>query len=110
MFLSMDTVTNNNQIPLPNATGVLVMGICSLVFCGLIGLILGIISVTMANKDKVLYKQNPDSYTAASLSNINAGRICSIIGICLSSLAFLVTIAYFIFLGTFLTTVFSNLH
>ncbi len=44
------------QIPLPNATTVLVFGIISIVLCwchGIFGLILAIIALVLANKDLV---------------------------------------------------------
>lgn len=48
---------NNPKQDLPNATTILVLGILSLVFCwcyGIIGLILGIITVVMAANQKKL--------------------------------------------------------
>lgn len=76
------------QQPLPNATGVLVLGILSIVFCccyGVVGEVLGIIALVLAGKAKALYNSNPDAYTPASYKNMNAGRVCAIIGIILSS-------------------------
>jgi uncharacterized membrane protein YjgN (DUF898 family) len=75
--------------PLPNATTVLVLGILSIVLCfcyGIIGLILGIIALVLASKDKKLYVGSPGEYTEASFKNLNAGRICAIIGLILSAL------------------------
>lgn len=50
---------NNPKQDLPNATTILVLGILSLVFCwcyGIIGLILGIITVVMAaNQKKIIW-------------------------------------------------------
>lgn len=72
--------------PLPNATIVLIMGILSIVICG-IGFILGIIGIILANKDLVLYKSsNQSTYSIGSYNNIKTGRICSIIGIILNSI------------------------
>lgn len=106
----METQQNNlQQQSLPNATTVLVLGICSLVFCGFIGLVLSIISLVMANKDKMLYDANPMAYSTSSLSNLNAGRTCAIIGVILSSLSFLALIIYVIFVGSILTTIFSQI-
>jgi M penetrans paralogue family 26 len=78
--------SNLPQSPLPNATAVLVLGICSIVVCSLCG----IIGLILANQDMRLYNQNPDLYTESSLSNIKAGRICSIIGVVLLGLGLLV--------------------
>jgi hypothetical protein len=84
---------NFQQQPgLPNAAASLVLGILSIVasFCyGIFGLVLGIIGLVLANRDRKLYHESPDLYSAASLSQSNAGRICSIIGIIISGLILL---------------------
>jgi hypothetical protein len=89
--------------PLPNATISLVMGILSIVFCGL-GIILGIVGIVLANKDMALYRNNPGVYSEASFNNTKAGRICSIIGIILSTLIILFYILAIVFAFGFLTT------
>lgn len=69
---------------LPNATPVLVLGIFSILTCccyGL-GLLLGIIALVISKKDLAMYRLNPSYYT--NYSNLNTGRILSIIGISLS--------------------------
>jgi len=76
------------QQPLPNATIVLILGILSIVFCccyGL-GLVLGIIALVLAGKDRARYRSSPGSYTLGSYNNLNAGRVCAIIGTILSAL------------------------
>jgi hypothetical protein len=92
---------DNNQLPpLPNATASLVLGILSIVFCftyGVIGVILGIIGLVLANKDRKLYQSNPEAYSIDSYKNSNAGRTCSIIGLILSGLIFLFAIAAIVF-------------
>lgn len=85
------------QEQLPNATTILVMGILSLVLCGIIGLVCGIIGLNMAGKAKTMYEANPARYTSASFSNVNSGRICSLIGVILSSVGILILIVYLIF-------------
>lgn len=75
---------------LPGSTGVLVLGILSLVFCGLIGLILAIIAVVKAKECKATYALNPEAYTLSSYKNMNGGRICAIVS--MSILAALVFI------------------
>ncbi|CAG0968562.1 MAG: hypothetical protein HND27_06200 [Bacteroidetes bacterium] len=82
----------------PNATLILVFGILSIVFCGIIGLGFGITALIMANKSKETYSLNPALYTNGSISNVNAGRICGIIGIVLGSIITLFIIAYVIFI------------
>ena len=96
----------NYKQDLPNATGVLVMGILSIVFCfcyGLIGLVLGIIAIVLANKANRLYLENPTAYTESSYKNMKAGKVCAIIGLCLSSLYLVIFIIYISIIGTFLT-------
>jgi hypothetical protein len=85
----------SNQVPLPNATAVLVLGIIAIVGCfcyGIVGLVCGIIAVVLANKDLKLYNADPAHYTPGSLSNLKGGRICAIIGLSLSVLYFLFVI------------------
>lgn len=94
------------QQPVPNSTTVLVLGILSIVLCwcyGLIGLILGIIAVVLSNKAKVLYEANPGMYTVSSYNNLKGGRICGIIGLCLSGVYVVVVIIYVMILGAALT-------
>ncbi len=92
--------SNFNQAPtLPNATTVLVLGIISIVssFCYGLGLILGIIALVMANKDRKLIAENPEGYSTSSISSLKAGRICSIIGISISALFLIIIVLYLIF-------------
>ncbi len=88
---------------LPNATAVLVLGIISIVGCfcyGLVGLITGIIALVLAKKDRARYNINNNMYTENSVKNLNAGRVCAIIGTSLSSVYVLIVIAYLSFIGT----------
>ena len=91
--------TNSNQIQqsLPNAVGVLVLGILSIVFCfcyGIIGITLGIIGLIMANKALKVYATSPEMYSEGSYKNVKAGRTCAIIGLCLSSVYIVFLIIY----------------
>ncbi len=93
--IPLDNNFNNIQgnKALPNATAVLVLGILSIVLCicyGIIGLILGIIALSLAGKDLQLYNANPSAYKQSSYNNLKAGRICAIIGTVLSSLYILI--------------------
>lgn len=87
---------------LPNSTAVLVLGIISIVACfcyGIIGIILAIIALVLASKANTLYQQNPGMYTEASFKNLKAGKICAIVGLCLSALYFIFIIVYIVILG-----------
>lgn len=96
------------QIPLPNATAVLVLGILSIVMCfcyGIFGIVLSIIALVLASKDLAKFNLNPDQYTAGSLSNLKAGKVCSIIGLSLSAVYLIFIVIYVVFLGLAATTV-----
>lgn len=85
---------------LPNSTAVLVLGIISIVGCvcyGVVGIVTGIIALVLHKKDKELYDSNPSAYEA-SFKNSNAGKICAIIGLILSSLYIVGLIIYFVFI------------
>ena len=95
---------SNQPSNLPNATAALVLGIISLVgaLCyGIVGVICGIIGLVLANKDRKLYQAAPELYSSSSYSTLNAGRVCSLIGLILGSLILVVTIFYIIFFGAF---------
>jgi len=88
------------QQSLPNAVGALVLGILSIVFCfcyGIIGITLGIIGLILANKAIKVYLASPESYSESSYKNVKVGRLCAIIGLCLSSLWIVVIIIYIAF-------------
>lgn len=78
---------------LPNSNTILVLGILSIVFAGLIGIILAIIALSMWGNLRTLYQDYPQDYTAASYSRANAGRICAIVGLCLVGLILLIVLA-----------------
>ena len=80
-------MNEQNQLPpqLPNATATLVLGILSVVFgCFFIGLVLGIIALSISKKGKDMYLQNPKEYSGYGA--LNAGRILAIIGVVLGAL------------------------
>lgn len=75
----------NQKQTLPNSTAVLVLGICSIVFgCFFVGLILGIIGLSLSGRGRRLHRENPDLYEG--FGTLNAGYIMSIIGVILGSL------------------------
>jgi hypothetical protein len=89
-----------NQQPLPNATTVLVLGILSIVVC----FICGIVALAISSNDLQRYKAAPEFYTSSSYELLKAGRICGIIGICISGIAILIYICVIVFalsIGTF---------
>lgn len=102
----MENQQINTQQNLPNSTGVLVLGILSIVFCfcyGLVGIVLGIIAIILGNKANKLYNDNPTMYSESSFKNMKAGKVCGIIGLCLSSLYLIIIIIYVSIVGAALT-------
>lgn len=91
------------QQSVPNSTAVLVLGIISIVGCfcyGIIGLILGIIALVLAGKGLKMYNENPSLYTVASLKNLKAGKVCAIVGLCLSAVYIVIIIVYIAVVGS----------
>jgi len=100
-------IFNTPRQEVPNATAVLVLGIISLVgcFCYVVpGLTCSIIALVLASTAKRTYLSNPDLYTEGSYKNLNAGRICAIIGLCLAAVGILSMIIYFIVVGSMIST------
>jgi len=91
------------QMALPNATITLVLGILSIVTCccfyGIIGVVLGVVALILSRKDKENYLANMNYYTVSSYKNLNAGRVCAIIGLILSAIIVLLCIVFAIFFG-----------
>ena len=97
---------------LPNSSAVLVLGILSLVSCwcyGFFGLVFGIISLVLAQKGKKMYDENPGLYTESSYKNLNAGKVCAIIGLSISGLVILIGLIYLLVIGAAIGTIFSTL-
>ncbi|MGB8706130.1 MAG: CCC motif membrane protein [Gillisia sp.] len=85
---------------LPNSTLILVLGILSLIGCccyGIIGMILGIVAVILANQATKTYYANPEIYIG--YQNVKAGKIMGIIGIVLGTVALIAFIVAWFALG-----------
>ncbi|WP_460218698.1 CCC motif membrane protein [Psychroserpens sp. MEBiC05023] len=84
---------NQTQEQLQNSTLILILGILSIVTCccyGVVGLVLGIVTLILAKKATAIYAENPDLYLG--FQNVKIGRILAIIGLVLSALYMLFTI------------------
>lgn len=93
--MEMETTFKGTQ-KLPNATGVLILGILSLIGCccyGVPGLIFGIIALILAAGDTKRYNENPEAFS--NYGNVKAGKILAVIGIVMSIL-FLALILFFV--------------
>lgn len=80
---------------LPNSTLILILGIFSIITCccyGIIGLILGIVAIVLADKATKIYAANPEDYTG--FNNVKTGKMLAIIGIILSAI-YVITVVYF---------------
>ncbi len=103
------------NVILPNSSAILVMGILSIacICCGpfmLLGFVMGILAIVMGGKAMKLYGQNPELYTMVSYKNTKSGRICGIIGVCLSGVWLLFAIFVYIFVGVATTcAIFSEI-
>jgi hypothetical protein len=96
------------QEQLPNSVLILVFGIIGIVFSclsimAILALILNIVNLTLASKARKLAAAEPQRYAQSSISQVNAGRICSIIGICITSLFIVLFILYIAFVGALVT-------
>jgi hypothetical protein len=106
--------TPQNLIQLPNSTGVLVMGILSIIcFCclaaGVVGITLGILAIVLGNKSLKIYNQNPELYTEVSFKNAKAGRVCGIVGLSLGSIWIVGILIYLSIIGWAIGTVLSTM-
>jgi uncharacterized protein YqhQ len=93
------------QQNLPNSTTVLVLGILSIVFScwyfSIVGVVLSILALVLANRDLSLYYSNKSQYTLSSFNNVKAGRICALIGLAVAIIFFIFFIL--ILVGIFVT-------
>lgn len=88
---------------LNNDSGVLVLGLFSIFFCcfmGVPGLMSGIAALVLGNRARREFREQPEIYDPESLSQVNTGRVCGIIGLVLSSLVLLYFAASFMMVFT----------
>jgi len=92
-----ENIAVNPQFIQNNATAILVLGIVSIATCwfafGIISITTGIIGLVKGNKAMALYQQTPDVYSQSSYKNIKKGRICSIIGLVMTVLLLIISLA-----------------
>ncbi|MBA2613547.1 MAG: hypothetical protein H0U95_16405 [Bacteroidetes bacterium] len=92
---------------IPNSVGVLVLGILAICFfwCYAIpSIIMAIISLVLASGVEREYQNNPGKYSLASYKNAKAGKICSIIALCLVGVAIIVLVLVIAVAGAALST------
>ena len=109
------TPDSSQKVPLQNSTAILVLGIFSIVtswccgFVAIVGLVLGIVALVLASKAISIYQENPVKYTESSFKNVNAGKICAIIGVAISGILILIGMIYLFVIGATLSTLFGVL-
>lgn len=85
---------------LPNSTAILILGILSILTCccyGVLGILLSVIALYLANKDTQLYMENKELYS--NYSNIKTGKVLAYIGLILSIIYLLFVIWLFVTFG-----------
>jgi len=93
---------NAPKIDLPNASTVLALGIISIIGCccwGIVGIVCGIIALSMAKTATELYLSDPGRYTEGSYKNVNTGKTCAWIGLILSILSLVSSVITWIIYG-----------
>jgi hypothetical protein len=114
----METNNLKNEaapVPVPNASTILMLGIFSIVIgccCGIfaiIGLVLGIVALSIAPKAIEMYQANPSKYIESTFKNINAGKICAIIGIVINGLLVCIGFIYLIIVGGAIGTILDKI-
>ncbi|WP_047545880.1 CCC motif membrane protein [Psychroserpens sp. Hel_I_66] len=91
---------NQTQEQLQNSTLILVLGILSIIGCccyGILGIILGVVTLVLAKKATAIYMANPEMYTG--FQNVKIGRILAIIGLVLSAIYLAINIYFYVVVG-----------
>tara|TARA_Y100000588_G_C14103662_1_gene859950 strand:+ start:406 stop:780 length:375 start_codon:yes stop_codon:yes gene_type:complete len=92
-----------NQQDLPNSSIIFSLGIVSLLLMsffvclggGLLGPILAVIALIMANKATKFYKQDKDIYTESSFTLIKIGKITAIVSLVWGVINIMMALAWF---------------
>lgn len=99
-----DQVVNGTNVPraINKSSITLIFGILSIVSCCCIGLhivslVMAILAVVWGNKGIKEYQANPSLYTQVSYKNAKAGRVCGIVGLCLSGTVLFLALAVVLF-------------
>jgi ABC-type antimicrobial peptide transport system permease subunit len=108
----MTDLRNTVRPQAPNATAILILGILSIVLSclggGIIGLVLGIIGLILTAQSKRMIRASEESYDESSIKNVEAGRICAIVGVCLGGLLMVFWILYVLFFFSLFTAAVSS--
>jgi hypothetical protein len=94
---------NTSLRRLSNDSGVLLLGIFSIFFCcfmGVPGVVSGLSALILGNRARREFRENPEIFDPESLSQVNTGRICGIIGMVLSAIVVIYFAVSFIMVFT----------
>ena len=69
-----------------------------------------VIAVVLAGKATRMYNENPGLYTESSFKNMKAGKVCGIIGLCLSACYLVFLIIYIVIIGAALSSMPWDMH
>lgn len=95
-------VANKSPVNLPNSSAVLTLGILSIVLCwchGILGMIMSIVALVLANRDMALYHGEPEKYSQNSYNNVKTGRTVAIIGLVMAGVFLFMILISLFFLG-----------
>ena len=96
-------------IKIPGANTILILGILSIGSCwcwGIPGLVFSIIALRLGRQATKMYADEPAKYRIASYQNLEAGKVCAIIGLALSIVYLLVAVLF----GHFIHSHFPKIH
>ncbi len=96
-----------NKENAPHAVSSMVLGILSIITgCYIVGFVLGIIGLVLANNGTKEYNSNPEKYNGEGM--LKAGKICSIVGLILGAVSILYWIVVVLVLGSTSAFAFSD--
>lgn len=107
----MGSSGHNNTKTSGKSVAALVLGICSIVSCilyGLPGLVCGILAIVFASK--VRRAVAAGEISPSSLGMANAGRVCGIVGVGLSTLFMIAIVVWFVFVFSVMVPQQQRLH
>lgn len=100
--------------PLRNHVAALVLGIASIfpgcLLAGLIGVTLGIVALAITKNEWAEVRKDKARFIPGHVANMNAGRICAIIGLCTSGIILMITLLWMAIWGTVAVSFFELLR
>lgn len=91
----LDEIKAKKNKKLMDANYVLIMGILSVIFVGILGVILAIANIMKSNEVLRLYDNNPNLYAERYFKRAKAGKIISITGLIVRVVALVILVNVF---------------